>query len=87
MVSIGSSDFQFKNNRNYPIKVVAYIGTGSVTCQIYGLKQDVEYEVKLQSRTIEKNDQRYKVETYKVLFLDGKEVSRTWLSTDTYKYH
>lgn len=87
MVSIGSSDFQFKNNRNYPIKVVAYVGTGSVTCQIYGLKQDVEYEVKLQSRTIEKNEQKYKVETYKVLYLDGKEVSRTWLSTDTYKYH
>lgn len=87
MVSIGSSDFQFKNNRNYPIKVVAYTGKGSVTCQIYGLKQSTEYEVKLQSRTIEKNEQKYKVETYKVLYLNGKEVSRTWLSTDTYKYH
>lgn len=87
MVSIGSSDFQFKNNRDYPIRVVAYTGKGSVTCQIYGLKQEVEYEVKLQSRTIEKNEQKYKVETYKVLYKDGKEVSRTWLSTDTYKYH
>ena len=87
MVSIGTSDFQFKNNRDYPIKVVAYTGTGSITCQIYGLKQETEYEVKLQSRTIEKNDQRYKVETYKVLYLNGQEVSRTWLSTDTYKYH
>lgn len=87
MVSIGSSDFQFKNNRDYPVKVVAYTGTGSVTCQIYGLKQATEYEVKLQSRTIEKNEQKYKVETYKVLYLNGKEVSRTWLSTDTYKYH
>lgn len=87
MVSIGTSDFQFKNNRNYPVKVVAYTGTGNVTCQVYGLKQETEYEVKLQSRTIEKNEQKYKVETYKVLYLNGKEVSRTWLSTDTYKYH
>lgn len=87
MVSIGTSDFQFKNNRDYPVKVVAYTGKGSVTCQIYGLKNDTEYEVKLQSRTIEKNEQKYKVETYKVLYLNGKEVSRTWLSTDTYKYH
>ena len=87
MVSIGTSDFQFKNNREYPVKVVAYTGKGSVTCQIYGLKNDTEYEVKLQSRTIEKNEQKYKVETYKVLYLNGKEVSRTWLSTDTYKYH
>ena len=83
----GAIDFKFKNNRDYPIKVVAYTGKGSVTCQIFGLKQPTEYEVKLQSRTIEKNEQKYKVETYKVLYLNGKEVSRTWLSTDTYKYH
>lgn len=87
MVSIGSSDFKFKNNRDYPVKVVAYTGTGSITCEIYGLKQETEYEVKLQSRTIEKTDEKYKVQTYKVLYLNGKEVSRTWLSTDTYKYH
>ena len=87
MVSIGTQDFKFKNNREYPIKVVAYVGTGSVTCQIYGLKQDTEYEVKLYSRTISKTDKKYKVETYKILCLNGAEVSRTWLSTDTYKYH
>lgn len=87
MVSIGTQDFKFKNNREYPIKVVAYVGTGSVTCQIYGLKQDIEYEVKLYSRTISKTDKKYKVETYKILCLNGAEVSRTWLSTDTYKYH
>ena len=59
MVSIGTQDFKFKNNREYPIKVVAYVGTGSVTCQIYGLKQDTEYEVKLYSRTISKTDKKY----------------------------
>lgn len=87
MVNIGTSDFKFKNNREYPIKVIAYVNPGSVTCAIKGLKQDTEYEVKLESRTIEKNDTRYKVETYKVLYLNGNVVSRTWLSTDTYKYH
>lgn len=87
MVSIGTQDFKFKNNREYPIKVVAFVGTGSVTCEIYGLKQDTEYEVKLYSRTVSKTDKKYKVETYKILYLNGVEVSRTWLSTDTYKYH
>ena len=87
MVSIGSSDFKFKNNREYPVKVVAYVGNGSITCEIHGLKQDVEYEVKLESKMIEKTDEKYKVETYKVLYLNGKEVSRTWLSKDTYKQH
>ena len=85
MVSIGSSDFKFKNNRNYPVRVVAYVGTGSVTCQIYGLKNSTEYEVKLETKTLEKTDKKLKVETYKVLYLNGKVVSRTWLSTDTYK--
>lgn len=87
MVSIGSSDFKFKNNRNYPVKVVAYTGTGSVTCQIYGLKNATEYEVKLETKTLEKTDVKLKVETYKVLYSNGKMVSRTWLSTDTYKLH
>lgn len=87
MVNIGTSDFKFKNNREYPIEVIAYVNPGSVTCAIRGLKQDVEYEVKLESRTIEKTEARYKVETYKVLYLNGNVVSRTWLSTDTYKYH
>ena len=87
MVSIGTQDFKFKNNRDYPIKVVAYVGTGSITCQVYGLKQDTEYEVKLYSRTVSKTDTKYKVETYKLLYLNGVEISRTWLSTDTYKIH
>lgn len=87
MVNIGTSDFKFKNNREYPVKVVAFVGPGSVTCQIQGLKQPTEYEVKLESRTIEETETRYKVETFKVLYLNGQVVSRTWLSTDTYKKH
>lgn len=87
MVSIGSSDFQFKNNRDYPIKVVASTGTGNVTCQIYGLKNSTEYEVKLETRVISKTATKTKTETYKILYLNGKEVSRTLISTDTYKIH
>jgi len=87
MVSIGTQDFQFKNNRNYPVKVVATTAPGSITCKIMGLKQDTEYDVKLYSRVISKTETKTKVETYKLLYLNGKEVSRTWLSTDTYKNH
>jgi vancomycin resistance protein YoaR len=87
MVSIGSSDFQFKNNRDYPIKVVSSTGTGSITCQIYGLKTDTEYEVKLETKVISKTATNTKTQTYKVLYLNGREVSRTLLSTDSYKSH
>ena len=87
MVSIGSSDFQFKNNRDYPVKVVASTGTGSITCQIYGLKNDTEYEVKLETKVIFKTATNTKTQTYKILYLNGREVSRTLLSTDSYKNH
>lgn len=87
MVSIGTQDFQFKNNRDYPIKVVATTNKDSITCKIYGLKQDLEYDVKLYSKVISKTETKTKVETYKLLYLNGKEVSRTWLSTDSYKNH
>ena len=86
-VVYGLTDFKFKNNRDYPIKVVAYVGPGSITCEIKGAKKETEYEVKLESKVIEKDENKYKVETYKLLYLNGKLVSRTWLSKDTYKYH
>ena len=87
MVSIGTSDFKFKNNRSYPIRIVAYTGVGNVTCEIYGLKQNPEYDVELFSQRVSENETGYKVETYKILKIKGKEESRTLISTDTYKNH
>jgi len=51
-VSWGGPDFVFENNRNYPIRIVASVSGGSVTTQIYGLKQDTDYEVKVRSSVI-----------------------------------
>lgn len=48
-VSWGAPDFKFKNNRNYPIKLVATTGNGAITFNIYGLKTDDDYEVKILS--------------------------------------
>ena len=48
-VSWKSPDFQFKNNREYPIKLVASAGGGRVTFIIYGVKSNDDYEVKIQS--------------------------------------
>lgn len=44
-VSYGSIDFRFKNNRNYPIKIVASSQNGVCRIDILGIKEDVEYEV------------------------------------------
>ena len=48
-VSWGSPDFKFKNSRNYPVKIVATTSNKRLTISVYGLKEDVEYEVELVS--------------------------------------
>lgn len=49
-VVYGSTDFKFKNNRKYPIKVVCSVSGGIVNFKIFGLKQENEYEVEIQTK-------------------------------------
>lgn len=49
-VSWGSVDFKFKNNRNYPIKIVATAKDGVVKVDIYGIKQEDDYDVTIESK-------------------------------------
>ena len=49
-VSWGSVDFKFKNNRKYPIKIVATAQDGVVKVDIYGIKQDDDYDVTIESK-------------------------------------
>ena len=51
-VSWGAPDFKFKNNRNYPIRITATAGNGSVSFNVYGLKTSDDYEVKIVSSEI-----------------------------------
>ena len=48
-VAWGSIDFQFKNNRTYPIKIEATAKNGVCTMSVYGIKEETEYEVVIQS--------------------------------------
>lgn len=48
-VSWGGPDFKFKNNRNYPIKIVCTTTGGKIITEIYGLKEENEYEVEISS--------------------------------------
>ena len=109
-VSWGSPDFKFKNNRDYPIKLVGYGTGGTVNFSIYGLKKDDDYEVKIVSSEVGsipyttkyENDSSLpagtqkvsqagsngcKTQTYKILYKNGAEVSRTLINTDTYSPH
>ncbi len=106
-VVYGSLDFKFKNTRKYPIMIKTSIGNGVAKIDIYGIKEDVEYDVDIITtilsytpfKVIYQNDSSLsegqqkvtqsgmngcKSITYKVLRLNGAEVSRSVLSSDTY---
>ncbi len=48
-VSWGGPDFKFKNNRNYPIKVLCTNSGGTITTKIFGLKEENDYQVEIEA--------------------------------------
>ena len=86
-VVYGSIDFQFINNRNYPIKLVCSVSGGIANFQIFGLKQDDDYEVEISSYETGRTATAIYSEAYKILKKDGKIVETQLLSKDTYKRH
>ena len=106
-VVYGSLDFKFKNTRKFPIMIKTSIGNGVAKIDIYGIKEEVEYDVDIVTsvlsytpfRVIYEDDPTLKPGqekvsqsgmngcksiTYKVVKLNGVEVSREVLSSDTY---
>lgn len=52
-VSWGTIDFCFKNTRQYPIKVIATVSGGVCRVGIYGLKEENEYDITIQSEVLD----------------------------------
>ena len=52
-VSWGTIDFCFKNTRSYPIKITSEVKNGVVTTSIYGIREEKEYEVVIESKVTE----------------------------------
>ena len=46
-VVYGRSDLKFKNTRSYPIKLEANVANGIAKFKIHGIKEEVEYEIKI----------------------------------------
>lgn len=86
-VVYGSLDFQFKNNRNYPIKLVCSVSGGIANFKIFGLKQEDDYQVEISSYETGRTATAIYSEAYKILKKDGKTVRTDLLSKDTYKRH
>jgi len=86
-VVYGSIDFQFKNNRNYPIKIVCSVSGGIAQFQIFGMKQDDDYDVEISAYETGRTSTAIYSEAYKILKKNGTVVSKVLLSKDTYKRH
>jgi len=78
---------KFKNNRNYPIKILCSVQNGIANFQIYGLKTDNDYEVVISNRVTGTTSNAIYSEAYKILKQNGQVVSSTLLSQDVYKRH
>ena len=99
-VSWGTVDFKFENNRKYPVKIEAVAGDGVVTVNLWGIKQDDDFTVLIDSKVtsiIEKEIEKVGTgektrngedgctsETYKTLTKNGLVISKTLVSKDTY---
>lgn len=86
-VVYGSLDFKFKNNRNYPIKINCSVSGGIANFQIFGLRQNDDYDVEISSYETGRTATAIYSEAYKILKKDGKVVNKQLLSKDTYKKH
>ncbi len=86
-VVYGSQDFKFKNSRNYPIKIVSTVSNGIAKIDIYGVKEETEYQVKIEPVVLQTTPTSIKTITYKYRYLNGKLVDKVVLSRDTYKRH
>lgn len=106
-VAYGAVDYRFKNNTNYPIKVVAYTKGSSLTISLLGTQtQNKKVEIVTQTlshdpfQVIYQEDSSlapgttrvknggypgYKTVSYRVVYIDGKEVSRTLENNSSYK--
>ena len=86
-VVYGVKDFQFKNSRNYAIKIVCSVANGVASFEIWGYKQEPEYDVSISASVTSRTDTYIKSVTYRVLKLNGSVVKNEKISNYTYKVH
>ena len=76
-VVYGSKDLKFVNNRSYPIKIGVKVSNGIVSCTIYGIKEEVEYNVDFDIETVSETPSPVKYEQDKSLAKDAEIVKQT----------
>ena len=52
-VAYGTKDFKFINNRTYPIKINVSINSGIAKVDIYGIKEEKEYDISFETEIVQ----------------------------------
>ena len=81
----GRYDFQFVNNRSYPIKIEMSVQNGVATATILGIKSAEEYEINIESKFLGTSGIYTVYQAEKVYRQNGVEVKREFLSKDSYR--
>lgn len=83
-IAEGSIDFKFRNNTEYPVKIVASAGSSTVSCSIIGTKEDgirVELEHNITNKA---EDGSFSVASQRIVYKNGVEIKRENLSGSHY---
>lgn len=86
-VVYGVKDFKFKNTRKYAIKITCSVSGGIATFTIWGVKEDVEYDVSVYATVTSRTSSYIKSSTYRTLKQNGAVVKTEHITNSTYKVH
>ena len=85
----GSTDFKFRNDRDYPIKIESSVANGEATVSIYGFRRETEYDISIETskvRTISYKTEYKKKSGYsKGEVIQGGVNGSVWDSWRVYK--
>lgn len=48
----GAQDFKFVNSRKYPVRITSTVQGGVATVQVWGIKEEVEYDISIETKKI-----------------------------------
>lgn len=86
-VVYGVKDFKFKNSRKHAIKLTCSVSGGVATFNIWGYKEDVEYDVSVYATVTSRTSSYIKSSTYRTIKLNGETIKNENIINSTYKAH
>lgn len=86
-VVYGVKDFKFQNSRNYAIKITCSVSNGIAKFQIWGVKEETEYDVEVYANITSRTSSYIKSSTYRTLKLNGQIINTEKITNSTYKVH